>query len=87
MPDVLPLRSLPGRRRLVPPKPVNPSVPAMAVPDGYVESIPPLPKKGYLLKELAKDVYFFSNGVYNNLFIVTSGGCHSHRSRFAVPVL
>ena len=46
----------------------------MAVPDGYVEPIPPLPKKGYLLKELAKDVYFFSNGVYNNLFVVTSEG-------------
>ena len=49
-------------------------VPKMAVPDGYVESIPPLPKKGYLLKELAKDVYFFSNGVYNTMFIVTSEG-------------
>jgi len=48
--------------------------PEMAVPDGYVESIPPLPKKGYLLKELAKDVYFFSTGVYNTMFIVTSEG-------------
>jgi len=53
---------------------VKSPVPEMAVLDGYVESIPPLPKKGYLLKELAKDVYFFSNGVYNNLFIVTPEG-------------
>jgi glyoxylase-like metal-dependent hydrolase (beta-lactamase superfamily II) len=53
---------------------VKSPVPEMPVPDGYVESIPPLPKKGYLLQELAKDVYFFSNGVYNNMFIVTSEG-------------
>jgi glyoxylase-like metal-dependent hydrolase (beta-lactamase superfamily II) len=53
---------------------VKSPVPEMAVPDGYVESIPPLSKKGYLLQELAKDVYFFSNGVYNNLFIVTTEG-------------
>ena len=59
---------------VVPQKAVKPHVPEMAVPDGYVETIPPLPKKGYLLKELAKDVYFFSNGVYNNLFIVTPEG-------------
>jgi glyoxylase-like metal-dependent hydrolase (beta-lactamase superfamily II) len=59
----------------VAPKAVEqPSAPEMAVPDGYVELIPPLPKKGYLLKELAKDVYFFSNGVYNTMFIVTSEG-------------
>jgi len=43
-------------------------------PDGYIDPMPPLPAKGYFLKELAKDVYFFSNGVYNNLFIVTSEG-------------
>ena len=57
-----------------PQKVVKLPVPEMAVPDGYVEAIPPLPKKGYLLKELAKDVYFFSNGVYNNMFIVTTEG-------------
>jgi glyoxylase-like metal-dependent hydrolase (beta-lactamase superfamily II) len=56
------------------PQPVKPPLPEMAVPDGYVELIPPLPKKGYLLKKLAKDVYFFSNGVYNTMFIVTSEG-------------
>jgi len=61
-------------REVVSPKPVKPPLPEMAIPDGYVEAMPPLPKKGYLLKELAKDVYFFSNGVYNNLFIVTSEG-------------
>lgn len=58
----------------VAPKAVEPAAPEMEVPDGYVESIPPLPKKGYLLKELARDVYFFSNGVYNNMFIVTTEG-------------
>jgi glyoxylase-like metal-dependent hydrolase (beta-lactamase superfamily II) len=58
----------------VPAKAAEPAAPEMENPDGYVESIPPLPKKGYLLKELAKDVYFFSNGVYNNLFIVTTEG-------------
>jgi glyoxylase-like metal-dependent hydrolase (beta-lactamase superfamily II) len=52
----------------------EPPAPEMAMPDGYVELIPPLPKKGYMLKELAKDVYFFSNGVYNTMFIVTSEG-------------
>jgi glyoxylase-like metal-dependent hydrolase (beta-lactamase superfamily II) len=62
------------RHEVISPKPVEPPVAEMAVPDGYVELIPPLPKKGYLLKELAKDVYFFSNGVYNTLFIVTSEG-------------
>ncbi len=59
---------------VVPPKAVKAPAPKMKVPDGYVEAIPPLPKKGYLLKELAKDVYFFSNGVYNNMFIVTTEG-------------
>ena len=43
-------------------------------PDGYYESIPSLGKKGYLLKKLAQEVYFFSTGTYNNLFIVTSEG-------------
>ena len=31
-------------------------------------------KKGYFVKKLAPDVYFFSTGVYNNLFIVTPEG-------------
>ena len=34
----------------------------------------PLGKKGYFVKQLAPEVYFFSTGVYNNLFIVTSEG-------------
>ncbi len=57
-----------------PPETKQLSTPEGWEPDGYVEAIPPLPKKGYLLKELAKDVYFFSNGVYNTMFIVTSEG-------------
>ena len=69
-----PVPEAPPQVEVVPPKAAKPSVPEMAVPDGYVELIPPLPKKGYLLKELAKDVYFFTNGVYNTMFIVTSEG-------------
>jgi len=63
-----------GQENYYSPQAVEPSASAMAVSDGYVELIPPLPKKGYLLKELAKDVYFFSNGVYNTMFIVTAEG-------------
>lgn len=43
-------------------------------PDGFYESFPTFPEKGYLLEPLAKDVYFFSTGTYNNLFVVTSEG-------------
>ena len=43
-------------------------------PDGYYESLPSLGKKGYFLKKLAPEVYFFSTGAYNNLFVVTSEG-------------
>ncbi len=43
-------------------------------PDGYVEAIPSLPVKGYLLQALAQNVYFFSNGVYNTLFVATTQG-------------
>ena len=43
-------------------------------PDGYYESVPSLGKKGYLVKKIAPEVYFFSTGVYNNLFIVTPEG-------------
>ena len=43
-------------------------------PDGYLEAIPPMPVKGYLLQALAQDVYFFSNGVYNTLFVATPQG-------------
>ena len=43
-------------------------------PDGYYEPLPFIEKKGYLIKQLASEVYFFSTGVYNNLFIVTSDG-------------
>ena len=42
--------------------------------DGYYEPLPSLGKKGYFVKQLAPEVYFFSTGVYNNLFIVTSEG-------------
>ena len=42
--------------------------------DGYYESITPLGKKGYFLKRLAPNVYFFSTGTYNNIFIITSEG-------------
>jgi len=60
--------------RDIPPAPVLSATPDTWEPDGYVEAIPPLPAKGYLLQPLAKDVYFFSNGVYNNMFIVTPEG-------------
>ncbi|MBI4389120.1 MAG: MBL fold metallo-hydrolase [Nitrospinae bacterium] len=43
-------------------------------PDGYVETIPPLAPKGYLLSKLAPDVYFFSSGIYNSMFIATPEG-------------
>lgn len=43
-------------------------------PDGYIETIPPLAPKGYLLSKLAPDVYFFSTGIYNNMFIATPEG-------------
>ena len=42
--------------------------------DGYYEQLPSLGKKGYFTKQLAPEVYFFSTGAYNNLFIVTSEG-------------
>ena len=42
--------------------------------DGYYEPLPPLGKKGYFVQKLAPEVYFFSTGVYNNLFVVTSEG-------------
>jgi glyoxylase-like metal-dependent hydrolase (beta-lactamase superfamily II) len=42
--------------------------------DGYYESLPPLGKKGYFIKQLAPEVYFFSTGAYNNIFVVTSEG-------------
>ena len=61
-------------KSVVPPQTVKPSAPEKAIPDGYVEAIPPLPKKGYLLKKLDKDVYFFSNSVYNTMFVVTTEG-------------
>ena len=43
-------------------------------PDGYYESVPSLGGKGYFVKKIAPEVYFFSTGVYNNLFIVTREG-------------
>ena len=59
---------------------VKSPVPEMAVPDGYVESIPPLPKKGYLLQELAKDVYFFLERRLQQHVHRDNGRGHPHRS-------
>ncbi|MDP7611595.1 MAG: MBL fold metallo-hydrolase [Nitrospinaceae bacterium] len=42
--------------------------------DGYYESLPSLGKKGYFVEQLAPEVYFFSTGIYNNLFFVTPEG-------------
>lgn len=44
------------------------------VKDGYVEILPALPAAGYFLKNIAKDVYFFSTGHFNTLFVVAQGG-------------
>lgn len=44
------------------------------VSDGYFEPIPPIPLKGYLLQPLGKNIYFFSTGIYNNLFVVGEEG-------------
>lgn len=33
-----------------------------------------MPKKGYLLSKLAEEVYFFSTGDYNTMFVVTKEG-------------
>jgi glyoxylase-like metal-dependent hydrolase (beta-lactamase superfamily II) len=44
------------------------------IPDGYFEPLPDLGEKGYLLQPLAPDVYFFSTGTYNTMFITTSMG-------------
>ena len=52
----------------------KPSPVSKLEPDGYYESVPSLGKKGYFVKKLAPEVYFFSTGVYNNLFIVTPEG-------------
>ena len=42
--------------------------------DGYYEPLPSLGKKGYFVKQLSPEVYFFSTGTYNNMFIITSEG-------------
>ncbi len=42
--------------------------------DGYYESLPSSAKKGYFVEQLAPEIYFFSTGVYNNLFVVTQEG-------------
>jgi glyoxylase-like metal-dependent hydrolase (beta-lactamase superfamily II) len=44
------------------------------IPDGYYEPLPDLGEKGYLLQSLAPDVYFFTTGAYNTMFITTSKG-------------
>jgi hypothetical protein len=43
------------------------------MPNSFEES-PPLPAKGYFLKQLGKGLYFFSTGKNDTLFAVTSGG-------------
>jgi hypothetical protein len=43
------------------------------MPNSFEES-PPLPAKGYFLKQLAKGLYFFSTGKNDTLFAVTSEG-------------
>jgi glyoxylase-like metal-dependent hydrolase (beta-lactamase superfamily II) len=73
-PACIPVPETAGKEPKVALQAGEPPAPAMAIPDGYVEPIPPLPSKGYLLKELAQGVYFFSNGVYNTMFIVTPEG-------------
>jgi glyoxylase-like metal-dependent hydrolase (beta-lactamase superfamily II) len=42
--------------------------------DGYLETPANLGDKGYSVKKIADKVYFFSTGVYNNIFIVTEEG-------------
>lgn len=42
--------------------------------DGYLETAPPLPPKGYLLTSIAEGVYFFTAGTYNTMFVVTREG-------------
>ena len=49
-------------------------VDSVFIPDGYYESLPDLKEKGYLLQSLAPNVYFFSTGTYNTMFITTSKG-------------
>jgi glyoxylase-like metal-dependent hydrolase (beta-lactamase superfamily II) len=48
--------------------------PAVSVSGGYLETAPPIPQKGYLLSKLAQDVYFFSTGTDNTMFVVTAEG-------------
>ncbi len=42
--------------------------------DGFYETVPSLPPKGFFLKPLAENVYFFSDGHLNTMFIVTKEG-------------
>jgi glyoxylase-like metal-dependent hydrolase (beta-lactamase superfamily II) len=42
--------------------------------DGYSEAFPKVPAKGYVLTQLAPDVYFFSTGIYNSIFVVAKDG-------------
>jgi glyoxylase-like metal-dependent hydrolase (beta-lactamase superfamily II) len=44
------------------------------VADGYLEPSPSLGNKGYAVEKIADKVYFFTTGVYNNIFIVTGEG-------------
>ncbi len=47
---------------------------AFFAPDGFYETLPKIPSKGYEIKPLADGVYFFTTGVYNTLFVVTPEG-------------
>jgi len=44
------------------------------VADGYLETPPNLGNKGYSVEKIADNVYFFTTGTYNNIFIVTEEG-------------
>lgn len=66
--------SLPRQNAATVPAPAQTASPAGDVADGYVETLPPLPKEGYFLKALAPDVYFFSTGHYNTMFIIAERG-------------
>ncbi|MFQ5482258.1 MAG: MBL fold metallo-hydrolase [Nitrospinaceae bacterium] len=52
----------------------SPATPAPEVYDGYTEPPAPLPAWGYFLRKIAPDVYFFSTGYYNTLFLVSTDG-------------
>ena len=62
------------RIALDPKSEVKPVEDVSFVPDGFYEKIPEMPIKGYKIKSLGGGIYFFTTGIYNTLFIVTSEG-------------